>query len=130
MAVGVAMANAILLVTFAERSRLGGAASSAAAIEGATSRLRPILMTSFAMMAGMLPMAFGLGEGGEQIAPLGRAVIGGLFASTIAALFILPVIFSIVRQRSGRVSVSLDAEDPTSNHYISPVTFIPEGKAT
>src|SRR5207248_7870364 len=72
MAVGVAVANAILLVTFAERSRMGGAASDAAAVEGAQSRLRPILMTSLAMMAGMLPMALGLGQGGQQAAPLGR----------------------------------------------------------
>src|SRR5207248_9795219 len=68
MALGVSVANAILLVTFAERSRMGGAAANAAAVEGARSRLRPILMTSFAMMAGMLPMALGWGEGGEQIA--------------------------------------------------------------
>jgi len=71
MAVGVAVANAILLVTFAERSRFGGAEATAAAVEGAQSRLRPILMTSFAMMAGMLPMALALGEGGEQTASLG-----------------------------------------------------------
>jgi len=73
----VAVANAILLVTFAERSRIEGREPWEAAIEGARSRLRPILMTSFAMLAGMVPMALGLGEGGEQSAPLGRAVIGG-----------------------------------------------------
>src|SRR6266571_2835011 len=76
MAIGVAVANAILLVTFAERSRIGGAAPDAAAVDGAQSRLRPILMTSLAMMAGMMPMALGLGEGGQQTAPLGRAVVG------------------------------------------------------
>ena len=78
MAIGVAVANAILLVTFAERYRIGGAEASMAAVSGAASRLRPILMTSCAMIAGMLPMAIGLGEGGDQSAPLGRAVIGGL----------------------------------------------------
>src|SRR5215510_972700 len=90
MAVGVAVANAILLVTFAERSRSSGATAAAAAVEGARTRLRPILMTSLAMIAGMMPIALGLGEGGEQTAPLGRAVIGGLSASTLAVLFTLP----------------------------------------
>src|SRR5204862_957415 len=74
MAVGVAVANAILLVTFAERSRLAGKSSTDSAVEGAQTRLRPILMTSLAMIAGMMPMALGLGEGAEQTAPLGRAV--------------------------------------------------------
>src|SRR5205823_10677045 len=78
MAIGVAVANAILLVTFAERARREGAASAAAAVDGGQHRLRPILMTSFAMIAGMVPMALAIGEGGEQTAPLARAVIGGL----------------------------------------------------
>ena len=77
MAVGVAVANAILLVTFAERSRIQSGDALAAALEGGRSRLRPILMTSFAMIAGMTPLALGLGEGGDQTAPLGRAVVGG-----------------------------------------------------
>ena len=111
MAIGVAVANAILLVTFAERSRLGGAAADAAAIEGAQSRLRPILMTSLAMIAGMLPVALGLGEGGEQTAPLGRAVVGGLASATVATLLILPSVFAIVQSRAHRQSVSLDPED-------------------
>ena len=126
MAVGVAVANAILLVTFAERFRLEGAEADAAAVEGSTSRLRPILMTSSAMFAGMLPMALGLGEGGEQIAPLGRAVVGGLIAATAATLFVLPAVFFVVRRRSSRASMSLDAEDPGSSHYFSPVAFQPE----
>jgi multidrug efflux pump subunit AcrB len=111
MAVGVAVANAILLVTFAERARMGGMVSNEAAIEGACSRLRPILMTSFAMIAGMLPMAIGIGEGAEQTAPLGRAVIGGLIAATLATLFILPSMFSIVQSRADRRSASLMPED-------------------
>jgi multidrug efflux pump subunit AcrB len=118
MAVGVAVANAILLVTFAERSRVGGADSSAAAVEGATSRLRPILMTSLAMIAGMLPMALGIGEGSEQTAPLGRAVIGGLVAGTIATLLVLSSVFSIVRARSHRKSNSLDPNDPLSGYSV------------
>jgi multidrug efflux pump subunit AcrB len=114
MAVGVAVANAILLVTFAERSRIEGKASTVAAIEGASSRLRPILMTSFAMIAGMLPMALGLGESGEQTAPLGRAVVGGLAAATIATLFILPSVFAIVQGRAHRRSASLDPDEEPS----------------
>jgi len=97
MAIGVAVANAILLVTFAERNRIDGAHVLNAAVDGATSRLRPILMTSCAMIAGMLPMAIGLGEAGSQTAPLGRAVIGGLTGATIATLIILPAIFAILR---------------------------------
>jgi multidrug efflux pump subunit AcrB len=117
MAIGVAVANAILLVTFAERSRIDGKESDAAGVEGARSRLRPILMTSFAMIAGMIPLALGLGEGGEQTAPLGRAVIGGLAAATLATLFILPLVFAIVQRRTTRKSVSLDPDDPNSSAF-------------
>jgi multidrug efflux pump subunit AcrB len=115
MAVGVAVANAILLVTFAERSRLAGASASEAAVEGARSRLRPILMTSMAMIAGMVPMALGLGEGGEQTAPLGRAVVGGLAVATLATLLALPAIFALVQSRAHRRSASLDPTDPHSS---------------
>jgi multidrug efflux pump subunit AcrB len=111
MAVGVAVANAILLVTFAERARMTGAAAHSAAVEGARSRLRPILMTSVAMIAGMLPLAIGFGEGGEQTAPLGRAVVGGLVAATLATLGALPAVFAIVRARAHRRSASLDPDD-------------------
>jgi len=120
MAVGVAVANAILLVTFAERSRFGGATASAAAVEGARTRLRPILMTSLAMTAGMLPMALGLGEGGEQIAPLGRAVVGGLVAATLATLVVLPSVFAIVQSRAHTKSASLDPRDPESSRFVPP----------
>jgi multidrug efflux pump subunit AcrB len=112
MAVGVAVANAILLVTFAEKSRRGGMNSQEAAVEGAQSRLRPILMTSLAMMAGMTPMAFGLGQGGEQTAPLGRAVIGGLLFASLATLLVLPSVFAIGQARSSTRSPSLDPDDP------------------
>ncbi|HVN40712.1 MAG TPA: efflux RND transporter permease subunit [Myxococcota bacterium] len=112
MAIGVAMSNAILLVTFAERSRLAGVSARDAAMEGAGSRLRPILMTSLAMIAGVTPMALGLGEGGEQTAPLGRAVAGGLAAATAATLLVLPSLFALVRARAPRRSVSLDPDDP------------------
>ena len=121
MAIGVAVANAILLVTFAERSRTSGATSPDSAVDGAQSRLRPILMTSLAMIAGMMPMALGLGEGGEQTAPLGRAVVGGLAAAMIATLWVLPSVFAILRGRASTHSVSLDPDDPLSGHYLSPL---------
>ena len=117
MAVGVAVANAILLVTFAERSRLKHGDSGRAALDGGVSRLRPILMTSCAMAAGMVPMALGLGEGGEQSAPLGRAVLGGVVLSTVATLAILPTIFSIVMRKATTAAASLDPDDPASAHY-------------
>ncbi len=120
MAVGVAVANAILLVTFAERSRRAGATATEAAVDGAQSRLRPILMTSFAMLAGMVPMALALGEGGEQTAPLGRAVIGGLAAATVATLFVLPAVFAVVLARAGARSASLDPSDPESPLFSEP----------
>jgi multidrug efflux pump subunit AcrB len=121
MAIGVAVANAILLVTFAERSRAGGTAAPTAAVEGAQSRLRPILMTSLAMIAGMLPMALGLGEGGQQTAPLGRAVIGGLSAATLATLLILPSVFAGIQMRATLRSASLDPTDTDSVHFLPPV---------
>jgi multidrug efflux pump subunit AcrB len=119
MALGVAVANAILLVTFAERTRLEGVDAPAAAIDGAASRLRPILMTSLAMVAGMLPMALGFGESGGQSAPLGRAVIGGLVAATLATLFVIPSVFALVMGRASRGSPSLDPDDPKSAHFRS-----------
>jgi multidrug efflux pump subunit AcrB len=117
MSVGVAVANAILLITFAEHYRRKGMTVEEAAIEGARSRLRPILMTSFAMIAGMIPMALGASEGGEQAAPLGRAVIGGLAGSTVATLLVLPTIFSLVQRKASSASPSLDPDDPASVHY-------------
>jgi multidrug efflux pump subunit AcrB len=117
MAVGVSMANAILLVTFAEEARRAGGEASTSAITGAGARLRPILMTTCAMIAGMLPMALGLGESGQQVAPLGRAVIGGLMASTITTLAILPAIYALVQRHAATRSVSLDPEDPTSVYF-------------
>jgi multidrug efflux pump subunit AcrB len=117
MAVGVAMANAILLVTFAEGRRRHGEAVTVAAVEGAGSRLRPILMTSCAMIAGMLPMALALGESGQQNAPLGRAVIGGLMAATAATLLVLPAVFALVQSWATAESASLDPDDPESIYH-------------
>jgi multidrug efflux pump subunit AcrB len=113
MAIGVAVANAILLATFAEQYRQEGAEADAAASRGATSRLRPILMTTSAMIAGMVPLALGA----EQIAPLGRAVIGGLAASTVATLLVLPAMFALVQRRASAASPSLDPDDVMSRHH-------------
>jgi multidrug efflux pump subunit AcrB len=118
MALGVATANAILLVTFAERARVGGMNARDAGVEGATSRVRPILMTSCAMIAGMVPMALGVGEGGDQTAPLGRAVVGGLAAGTLTTLFVLPAVFALVMGRASTASASLDPFDPNSTHHV------------
>jgi multidrug efflux pump subunit AcrB len=117
MAIGVAVANAILLVTFAERHRLLTGDAVAGAIEGAKSRLRPILMTSGAMLVGMLPMASGFGEGGEQTAPLGRAVLGGVMGSTLATLILLPLVFAWIQKKRTVVSPSLDPDDPISRYF-------------
>ena len=117
MAIGVAMANAILLVTFAEQRRRDGLSAVDAAAGGAASRLRAILMTSCAMIAGMLPMALGFGEAGQQNAPLGRAVIGGLVAATAATLLVLPSVFAMIQSRAKSASPSLDPRDAGSSHY-------------
>jgi multidrug efflux pump subunit AcrB len=111
MAIGVSVANAILLITFAEEKRRRGGDARAAAIDGAESRIRPILMTTAAMIAGMVPLALALGAGGEQTAPLGRAVIGGLAASTLAVLFVLPFVFAVAQRQAGRASVSVHPDD-------------------
>jgi multidrug efflux pump subunit AcrB len=118
MAIGVAMANAILLVTFAEEIRREGQSVSNAAVHGGGSRLRAVLMTSCAMIAGMIPMALALGEAGEQNAPLGRAVVGGLMAATLATLFVLPCVFAVVQRRATTASASLDPADPASSYFV------------
>lgn len=99
MSIGVATANSILLVTFANDQRHEGYDAISAALSAGYTRLRPVLMTAFAMIIGMLPMALGIGEGGEQNAPLGRAVIGGLSVATFATLFFVPVMYSLMRRK-------------------------------
>jgi CzcA family heavy metal efflux pump len=99
MSIGVATANSILLVTFANELREKGMAPLEAAVTAGYTRLRPIIMTAFAMIIGMLPMALGLGEGGEQNAPLARAVIGGLSVATFATLFFVPLMFTLIHGR-------------------------------
>ena len=117
MAIGIAVANSILLVSFAERFRHEGRPLLEAVLEGSSSRLRAILMTAAAMIFGMTPMAIGMGEGGSQSAPLGRAVIGGLIISTFATLTILPSIYAILQRRASVTSASLNPLDPASRYY-------------
>jgi multidrug efflux pump subunit AcrB len=114
MALGIAVANAILLITFAEHSRRHGGSELPPAIHAARARMRPVLMTSAAMIAGMIPMALAFGEGADATAPLGRAVIGGLAAATVATLFVLPSVYSLVQQSASVNSASLDPDDPES----------------
>jgi multidrug efflux pump subunit AcrB len=123
MAVGVALANAILFVTFAERERKANAGHAGTGARlGAASRLRPILMTSMAMLAGMMPLALGGGDAGEQMAPLGRAVVGGLLFATVATLLLLPAIFAAFAGKSTK-SISLDPDDAESVHHSSTLSL-------
>lgn len=117
MAVGVAMANAILLVTFSEQHRRTGASAREAAVVGAAGRLRAVMMTSLAMIAGMIPMALGWGESGAQTAPLGLAVVGGLIAATLSTLLVLPCFYSLLQAYGRARGPSLDPDDPESRYY-------------
>ena len=118
MAVGVAVSNAILLVSFADRHRREeDMPADRAAITAAKGRLRPIIMTGCAMIAGMIPMSLGLEEGSEQNAPLGRAVIGGMALATFATLLVLPAVFTLLLSRASNQSPSLDPDDALSAHY-------------
>jgi len=118
MSVGVSISNAVLMVTNAEQLRMSNGNAILSAKEAASLRLRPIVMTAVAMVVGMIPMASGLGEAGDQSSPLGRAVVGGLIASTFAALFILPLAFAWGQGKASTQSVSLDPEDEESKFYV------------
>lgn len=118
MSVGVSIANAVLLISNAETLRKVNKDSVLSGVEAAKVRIRPIIMTTLAMIAGMLPMAIGFGEGGDQIAPLGRAVIGGLLFSTFSVLIILPLVFGWVQKKASVISPSLDPEDQNSIHFV------------
>jgi multidrug efflux pump subunit AcrB len=102
MCMGIATANSILLVSFAREGLEQGLDAANAALQAGFTRFRPVLMTALAMIIGMLPMAFALGEGGEQNAPLGRAVIGGLLVATVATLFFVPTVFTVLHSRRDR----------------------------
>jgi multidrug efflux pump subunit AcrB len=110
MCMGVATANSILVVSFAREKLVELGDAGKAALEAGMVRFRPVLMTALAMIIGMAPMALGLGDGGEQNAPLGRAVIGGLICATIATLFFVPTIFAFVHRKHGRKASSLEMQ--------------------
>jgi CzcA family heavy metal efflux pump len=112
MCMGIATANSILLVSFAREGLMEGLDAASAALEAGFTRFRPVLMTALAMIIGMLPMAFALGEGGEQNAPLGRAVIGGLLVATVATLFFVPTVFTVLHSRQDRRT----GPSPTTAH--------------
>ena len=99
MTMGVATANSILVVSFARQRQEAGIAATRGALEAGATRIRPVLMTALAMIIGMIPMALGVGEGAEQNAPLGRAVIGGLLFATVSTLFFVPVVFAGIHGR-------------------------------
>jgi multidrug efflux pump subunit AcrB len=115
MCMGIATANSILLVSFAREGLARGLDAPAAALEAGFTRFRPVLMTALAMVIGMLPMAFALGEGGEQNAPLGRAVIGGLLVATVATLFFVPTVFSVLHSREKRHDAAPETVQPETN---------------
>ena len=116
MCMGVATANSVLVISFAREryEQLGDPV--AAALEAGFVRFRPVLMTALAMIIGMTPMALGLGEGGEQNAPLGRAVIGGLIFATIATLIFVPVVFSVIHRNHGKPTAA-----PAGDHGVAHV---------
>lgn len=118
MSVGVSVSNAFLMVDHGEKSRFKNKINvKVAAMLAASSRLRPIIMTTLAMIAGMIPMASGMGEGGQQVAPLGQAVIGGLIMSTLTTLLVLPQLFIIIRKKASLQGISLDPDDPSSRYH-------------
>jgi multidrug efflux pump subunit AcrB len=104
MCMGVATANSVLVISFAREQLEKHGDAATAALEAGFVRFRPVLMTALAMIIGMAPMALGLGEGGEQNAPLGRAVVGGLICATVATLLFVPVVFSILHDRRGKIA--------------------------
>jgi multidrug efflux pump subunit AcrB len=110
MCMGVATANSILVVSFAKEQMEGAASATDAALAAGFTRFRPVLMTALAMIIGMVPMALGLGEGGEQNAPLGRAVIGGLLLATLSTLFFVPTFFSLVHAKDEPKIIDSDDE--------------------
>ena len=116
MAVGISVANTILLCTFADQRRRQGLEARAAAVEGARTRLRPVLMTSVVMISGMIPLALG----SAQTAPMGIAVIGGLASATLTTLLVIPSVFSIVERRAAGTSPSIDPDDPESPYFDRP----------
>jgi len=115
MCIGVATSNSILLITFANDQRVEGHDAKSAALTAGAIRLRPVMMTALAMIIGMLPMSLGLGEGGEENAPLGRAVIGGLLVATVFTLLFVPVMYSLLRRKAPRSDETDEAANSASH---------------
>jgi multidrug efflux pump subunit AcrB len=130
MCIGVATSNSILMVTFANDQRHEGHDARSAAQSAGATRLRPVLMTALAMIIGMLPMSLGLGEGGEQNAPLGRAVIGGLLVATFFTLFFVPVMYSILRRKPPRPEVADDDGESSTTPSPLPIPAASERNGT
>jgi multidrug efflux pump subunit AcrB len=120
MTMGVATANSILVVSFARSRMLDGAPPLSAALEAGSTRIRPVLMTALAMIIGMVPMALGLGEGAEQNAPLGRAVIGGLLFATVSTLFFVPIVFAGVHRHLEQRALARAAKSPRAGDPPAP----------
>jgi multidrug efflux pump subunit AcrB len=116
MCVGVATANSILVISFAREKLAEHGDAARAAFEAGYTRLRPVMMTAMAMIIGMVPMSLGLGEGGEQNAPLGRAVIGGLLMATVATLFFVPTVFSIIHGSRKQAPGNEESKAAESSH--------------
>ena len=127
MCLGVSVSNSVMMVTFMNEHWKAGKSSSEAALQGASERLRPILMTACAMTVGMVPMALALERGSQMEAPLGRAVIGGLVMSTFATLLVLPSIFALVIGGKEPLSPSLYPDNPESSHYDPQLYAHPDG---
>ena len=126
LCIGVSTANSLLVVTFANDRRLEGDSATTAAIAAGITRLRPVLMTALAMILGMLPMALALGEGGEQNAPLGRAVIGGLIFATVTTLFFVPVVYSFLRKQAPREATASAGDSAEAEHGAGAEHGLPE----
>jgi multidrug efflux pump subunit AcrB len=120
MAIGVATSNSVLLITFADDSRRGGFNAHDAAIEAGVTRLRPVIMTALAMIIGMIPMALALAEGGEENAPLGRAVIGGLLVASIYTLIVVPVMYATIRKTEPMEEIVLPEATPIEEQFAAP----------
>jgi multidrug efflux pump subunit AcrB len=116
MSLGVATANSVLVISFAREQLATGMPPAFAALEAGSTRLRAVVMTALAMMIGMVPMALGLGEGGEQNAPLARAVIGGLLLATVATLFFVPSVFALLHRTRPSHGNRLDVHDSHGDH--------------
>jgi multidrug efflux pump subunit AcrB len=122
MSIGVATSNSVLLITFADDGRRGGYSAHDAAIEAGSTRLRPVMMTALAMIIGMIPMALALSDGGDENAPLGRAVIGGLIIASLFTLIVVPVLYATIRKNEPLHEIELPDATPIEQQFAAPGT--------